>query len=148
MDSPKRFKDSGETKYTIADRFLVECPRCKKQCIVSTAGGGADLFLPRKVTCSNCGFSERWQSNTVYTGNEHDWYFLLPLWLQTACCGERLYAFNEKHLEFLERYIEAEHREQVPNVNKSIISRLPLWIKNPKNREKLLKAIATMRARK
>lgn len=147
MCRSERFKDSGETKYAFADRFLVECPQCKKQCVVSTVGGGTDLFLPRKVMCVHCGFSKKWQSNTIYTGNEHDWYFLLPLWLQTSCCGERLFAYNEKHLDFLESYIRAEQREQVPNVNKSIISRLPVWIKNPKNRDKLLKAIATMRVR-
>jgi transposase-like protein len=153
MDSPERFKDSGETKYDFADRFIVECPRCSRRSFVSIPGdsgaprGSGSLFLARRFTCTHCGLAKNWNNNVLYTGNEQDWYFLLPLWLQTSCCGERLYFYNEKHMDFIERYVRAEHREQMPNVNKSIISRLPPWMKDPKNREKILKAIATMKAR-
>src|SRR5260370_39279346 len=76
-----------------------------------------------------------------------DWYFQLPLWLQTPCAGEILWAFNSAHLSFLESYVPARDRRRLPNVNRSAASRLPMWIKSAKNREAVLHAIAILSER-
>ncbi|WP_410601287.1 hypothetical protein [Amycolatopsis sp. lyj-90] len=70
----------------------------------------------------------------------------LELWLQTPCKGETLWAYHERHLDYLERYVAAGLREQVPNRNSSLASRLPAWIKSAKNRDDVLRALSRMRA--
>lgn len=58
-----------------------------------------------------------------------DPYFHLPLWLQVNCLGKTLWAYNERHLDELDRYVRVLVRERTPNVNRSVASRLPAWIK-------------------
>lgn len=70
----------------------------------------------------------------------------LELWLQAPCKGETLWAYHEAHLDYLERYVAAGIREQVPNRNGSLASRLPAWIKSAKNRDDVLRALSRMRA--
>lgn len=70
----------------------------------------------------------------------------LELWLQSPCKGETLWAYHEAHLAYLERYVAAGLREQVPNWNSSLASRLPAWIKSRKNRDDVLRALSRMRA--
>lgn len=43
------------------------------------------------------------------------------------------------------KYVEAELRERIPNINKSVASRLPQWIKSAKNRDEILKCIRKLR---
>lgn len=52
---------------------------------------------------------------------------------------------NLEHLDFLERYIESGLRERIPNINKSLASRLPQWIKSNKNRDDILSCIKKLR---
>ncbi|MFI8685911.1 hypothetical protein [Rossellomorea sp. NPDC077527] len=63
------------------------------------------------------------------------------MWLTTNCCGDTLWAYNKEHLIFLESYVGALVRERVPNINQSVASRLPGWIKSVKNRDAVLKCI-------
>ena len=44
-------------------------------------------------------------------GGPVDWYFHLPLWLQTGCCGETLWACNPAHLAFIQGYVRVTPRE-------------------------------------
>jgi hypothetical protein len=89
-----------------------------------------------------------------WSDNEpQDWYFQLPLWLQTPCCGHVLWAFNLEHLSFLESYIEADHRtglsdEEAKRLgirNATLASRLPEWIIVAKHRTEVLKCIRKLR---
>jgi hypothetical protein len=149
----KRFADGGLRIEEFSDEFLVVCPKCAKMCKVTIDGAddGAPahgrVFLPRKVTCVHCGFANRWAKQSVSYMEGRDWYFALPLWLQIPCCGEELWVFNERHLDFLENYVRATLRDETSNVNKSLISRLPSWIKSSKNREKILQALQKLRAK-
>ena len=43
--------------------------------------------------------------------DEHDPYFDYDLWYKANFKGKTLFAYNEKHLEYLESYIQAKHRE-------------------------------------
>jgi hypothetical protein len=71
----------------------------------------------------------------------------LPLWLQTPCAGQVLWAWNTWHLDFIGRYVSADLRERTPNINTSLASRLPRWIKSAKHRDEVLKGIARLRSR-
>ncbi|ONF71350.1 hypothetical protein [Amycolatopsis keratiniphila] len=70
----------------------------------------------------------------------------LELWLQAPCKGEILWAYREAHLDYLERYVASGLREQAPNRNSSLASRLPAWIKSAKNRDDVVRALSRMRA--
>jgi len=74
-----------------------------------------------------------------------DWYFHIPLWLQTPCCGEVLWAYNEEHLAFLEAFVMAKQRTSVRGEhgwsNQSLMNRLPLWMKQAKNRDEILRCL-------
>jgi hypothetical protein len=63
--------------------------------------------------------------------------------LQIPCCSEILWAYNAKHLDFLEGFVTAELREAYPN--QTLASRLPEWMKLAKNREEILKCIRKLR---
>lgn len=148
----ERFSENGEMIYDFGDEFLVICPKCGgKAKIVSAPVGSeklnAKLFAPRSLICINCIHRDKWQGGEIAVGGSFDWYFRLPLWLQISCCGKTLWAYNEKHLDFLENYVKAKLRERMPNTNKSLASRLPQWIKSAKNRDGILKAIGKLRTK-
>jgi hypothetical protein len=78
-----------------------------------------------------------------------DWYFHLPLWLQTPCCGETLWAYNAAHLAFLEDYVRATLREHARGPhgwrNQALANRLPKWMAEAKNRAEVLKGLEQLR---
>ena len=76
-----------------------------------------------------------------------DPWFGLPLWLQAPCCGEVLWAWNRGHLDFLRQYVTASLREREPNLNRSMASRLPRWIKAAKNRDEIVRCIERLTKR-
>lgn len=73
-----------------------------------------------------------------------------PLWLQTDIDGQVLWAYNERHLDYLEAYVAARLREGYLTANHARIwmamaDRLPTWLKAANNRERILRSIARMR---
>lgn len=149
--SQKRFVDNGEDLSEFSDEFLVVCPRCAScaRVAIDTAHGEVSQGwkTPRKVVCPACSYNKLWESDSITTGDSVDWYFRLPLWLQAPCCGEVLWAHNEKHLRFLEDYVASTLRERHPNQNRSLASRLPSWMKEAKNRDAVLKCIKKLNER-
>ncbi|WP_298760559.1 hypothetical protein [uncultured Psychroserpens sp.] len=132
----KRFKDNGELTSYFDDHIIIECPDCKSP---------IDYFN-LKIVCVNCGFNKEFKTPK----NRFDFEVItIPLvrYLSIKSCGEVLSANNLDHLEFLEEYVSANLRERMPNVNKSLISRLPQWIKSKKNREDILKDIGKLKER-
>ena len=135
MDDFTRFSDFDPEVFVI-------CPQCGKRSTLQHRGLSA---VPQYVlTCGHCGYSK--------PGNEPSWVSRLELWLQTPCCGQVLWALNEKHLNWLEKYVAAALRErkQSPKFswsNKSLASRLPLWMKQAKNREAVLAGVGRLRQR-
>ncbi len=159
----EQFFDKGEGIYDFGDEFLIVCPRCASMAKVLPLGNFG-MLSRRKLICSNCGYCKPTnmmknsgrtasiefsnQKNTksyIVIGGAFDWYFREPLWLQTECCSEMLWAYNKAHLEFIENYVAAKLRARTPNVNKSLASCLPQWIKSAKNRDEILKAINKLR---
>ena len=146
----ERFSENGEMIYDFGDEFLVICPKCEKMAHVSKVEGGSEklsrkLSAPHRVVCLSCVYRNDWHGGTIYIGASYDWYFRLPLWLETECASETLWAYNRKHLEFIENYVRAKLRERTPNTNKSLASRLPQWIKKAKNRDAVLKAVKKLK---
>jgi hypothetical protein len=159
----ERFYDKGERIYDFGDEFLIVCPKCALMAKVIPVEA-SEMLSRRKLICSNCGYNKptNVRENTVIgarvefsshkntesyivIGGAFDWYFREPLWLQTECSGETLWAYNKTHLEFIENYVGSLLRERMPNINKSLASRLPQWIKSAKNRDQILKAIANLK---
>ncbi|MFH6994087.1 hypothetical protein [Flavobacterium sp. FlaQc-48] len=104
-----------------------------------------------KAKCPNCNFQEDWkpkvkkvlQNLEVKDGLVKEQYYNFPLWFQKEFNGNIFWAYNYDHIHYLERYIQAGLRERNSkvNYNSSLVSCLPQFIKEAKNREKLLKIL-------
>jgi hypothetical protein len=70
----------------------------------------------------------------------------IPLWLQTRCRGNTLWAFNAKHLDDLQKLVEAKLRSMKPGSAYFLPWRLPKWMIAGKNREAVLRGIRRLRA--
>lgn len=147
MSNQQRFRDRGETVYDFRDEFLVVCPRCSS-CAYVVPLPNAEQLVPAvaKLVCPACGLNNTHpvQASAIHN-TAHDWYFHLPLWLQTPCCGQILWARNRAQLDFLEGYVGAQLREEMPRINQSLASRLPRWLKSAKNRAEVLRGIERLR---
>jgi hypothetical protein len=152
-----RFEDTGESIYSFMDDTLVACPQCSA-CATSRRKeerpAPANWFCPRRLTCSRCSYVRDWAQREIGRGwyKALDDYFELPLWLQTPTCGEVLWAYNERHIEFLEAFVGARLRERVRDEkdgwsNGSLASRLPAWMKSGKNRDEVLRGLVRLRTR-
>ena len=130
--------------------FDGRCSRCGRELHwKSTRKAGGPGHQPTlAVRCPGCGTVNQRLANWSRTDSPApgDAYFGLSLWLQTECCGRVLWAINEGHLLFLERYIAARLRERAPNRNKSLASRLPTWMKQAKNRDAVVACLARLRS--
>ena len=146
-----RFKDTREDIYSFQNEYMVRCPFCDSCALVRCIDSdNVDSFAPRRFSCTACGSSKKWSEKKIERWYTVDDYFHYPLWLQTSCCGETLWAYNLRHLEFIEAFVRAKGRERKPHElygwsNQSLFSRLPKWIQSSKNREEILKAIAKIR---
>jgi len=173
------FRDAGQTLEDFAYTMYVRCPQCARCAYViriispedalpapGTPGEKyARIFHSRKLSCLHCGHTKIWNCyaygivqsrvtrdyhGVVQSRWPYDWYFHRPLWLQTPCCGEILWAFNAEHLTFLEQYVTAKQRArpyvQTGARNRTIASRLPFWFKSAKNRDTVLKGITQLKA--
>jgi hypothetical protein len=158
-----RSTPDDSTLFDFGGEFLVVCPRCAGRARVRDRGAGV---APRVVlTCPHCGLSQFWAPTelgvltgadpkryppgVVAMGGPVDWYFHQPLWLQSPCCGETLWAYNPAHLDFIENYVRAFLREHARGEhgwrNQALHNRLPRWMKAAGNREELLKCIQRLR---
>lgn len=88
-------------------------------------------------------------------GVPEDPFFGLPLLLQAPCCDEVLWAFNLRHLDLLgalvgaslrERERAAQARGEVVS-NKTLLARLPRWMKAAKNRDAVVACVERLRGR-
>lgn len=146
------------------DEFLIVCPRCAGRALVRDRAPAEPRIA---LSCAGCGCAQHWQPRapgvmvsadrtryrpgSVCIGDAVDWYFHRPLWLQTGCCGRTLWAYNQRHLDFLEDFVQADLREQPRGPhgwsNRSLRSRLPRWIAAARHRPELLQAIQRLRRR-
>ena len=143
---PRRFRDDGAWLGQFARAFLVVCPRCTACTSVVPLSGDRSGW---RVACSACGFTQDQSGSTAGPWRGQDAvepHFHLPLWLQTPCCGDTLWAFNCEHLDYIEEYVCASLREGFAG-NNTVASRLPAWLVTAKHRDDVLGCIATLRLR-
>ena len=160
-----RRQPDDATLFDFGHEFLVECPHCGLRALVLDRGAEA---APRiALTCTHCGLARAWEAGAcgvatttdlrryvagqLTVGAAVDWYFHLPLWLKAPCCGETLWAYNVRHLDFLEDYVAAKLREHQRGPhgwrNQALANRLPRWMKQAGNREEMLRCITALRGR-
>lgn len=151
-----RFHDLGQTLDAFRSAYLVRCPRCGERAqVVPLAGATLADAVARRLVCARCGLTKDRAARVVPSQAQDAWYEQLELWLQTPCCGETLWAYNQDHLDFLEQYVAATLRErthpdgtvlsQTAARNGTLASRLPAWIKSAKNRDAVLQGIGKLR---
>src|SRR5687768_1311775 len=126
-----RFIDPGTAIHDLGDHFLVVCSRCSRCALVRVQS--SDEQCTATVTCASCGYAQSRKTRFRASPSREaiDWYFRLPLWLSTPCCGETLWALNSEHLVFLESFVGAQLRQrspsadQLPDRNRLLASRVP-----------------------
>jgi hypothetical protein len=104
-----------------------------------------------KARCPRCNFQEEIKpkineitvDSRLDDGLVRDRWYNLPLWFQKEVDGNIFWAYNLKHIGYLERYVSAGLRERNSKYNytSSLVARLPQFVKAAKNREKLLKIL-------
>ncbi len=161
MTEPDRFRDTQEVLSDFADEYLVVCPQCGGCAWVRPLAKPPGTVIksptrtarsPWRVTCPTCSYTQNWQGNSITVGSPVDSYFQLPLWFQTDVGDHRLWAYNLRHLQFIKAFVRATIREgsrtgTVGTRNRSVVSRLPEWVKTAKNRKRILKALDRMEQR-
>ena len=149
-----RFRGGRVSADAFMDETLVVCPRCGGCGRVAPVDAmREDLFAPRKLTCASCGHSRLWENTTLRRHAAEaaavDDYFELPLWIQAPCCGNTLWAYNWRHLEFIEGFVGALHRERRRDAhgwsNRALGARLPRWMKVAQNRVAILECVEKLR---
>jgi len=142
-----RFLDDRLCLCAYSDPILIACPKCKHAGSLRLRNEDYEKRkwqARRFFGCEECGHSFNWKSRLVIH-SVANWNEVLPLLLQTPCCARTLWAFNERHLRFIEQYASALVRERIGSANASLASRLPQWIKSAKNREAVLKAVRKLK---
>lgn len=143
------------------------CPRCGQRARVRSIGNAQ-----ARLSCPHCALSREWREDALHvliddrrvvlrrdhgawldpTSNTYvktfrfedgiERRFGTPLWLRTECCGGHLlWANNTDHLAYLERYVAAGLRERPPGPA-PLSWKLPAWMKDAKNRQEVLRAMA------
>lgn len=144
-----------------AGRILVVCPRWEGRALVIPRPGLADprrfselLFRPRRLACQGCGAVYDWKPGVqgaglvgAVLGGSQDPFFQQPLWLQTRCGGQTLWAYNEEQVDELSTYVGAHLRERDGmRPTMAMFARMPAWMKRSDNRLAVLAGLATLRA--
>lgn len=101
------------------DHVIIRCPSCKT----------SHTFVPK--------VSEYYSVDQVL-----DKY---TFWYSENFKGNRFWAYNKDHLEYIEQYVKADLRERHNRKAGTMVEKLPDFIKSGKNRDDLLKLISTMK---
>ena len=101
----------------------------------------------QKVICNTCTneneyeiFWEKYFHNKVI-----DPHFGMDLWIQTNIKSNILWLYNLEHLAFLQNYVSSKLRDDSQRTKYSLITNLPQWIKDAKNRELIVKKLTKLR---
>ncbi|WP_155985714.1 hypothetical protein [Paenibacillus gorillae] len=139
----KQFKNGHRMLESFGYEFIVQCPNCNEKSKVISPEGLYYRNAIIRFICMSCGllkemipstncfnqnvisYGNSWREGLINIGGNYDWYFGYPLYLQVACCGRTLWAYNLEHLSYLEKYVEAELRGSSPYYL-SVESRLPI----------------------
>ncbi|MGX7668210.1 hypothetical protein [Flavobacterium pedocola] len=121
----EKYEVTAEKTSKEVETLKVRCPHCKHQETVKPKlkAVEAEFKLNAKMAAEP--------------------YFDLELWYQQEFKGNLFWALNREHMDYLERYIAADLRERNAKGNGglTLVARLPKFVKEAKNRDRLLKII-------
>lgn len=145
-----RTQAPGDTAWLgpVAARASGHCPTCGAQRPTRIRRlQRPTLKTTVAVTCGGCGSRTERQVSwwPLRAAEPRDPLLGLPLLLQTPCRGETLWAYNEAHLAFLERWVGATLRTRRPHRNGSLASRLPRWMTRAQSRGDVVECLARLR---
>jgi hypothetical protein len=157
-----RFREPDAGSGMMALPWLVRCPRCSAKAIATVGESNA-----HRLTCGSCGLAREgafallagrgsvaqetttrgpWRRDR--TPRQH-WperaVQVIDLWLRADIGDHVLWATNEQHLDYLDRYIAADLREGCHTPTQDLHHQLPTWMKDAKQRDRLVAAIREMR---
>ena len=132
-----RFRDNGERLSSFGNYRIVECPNCTKPID----------FHPPRLVCIHCGYNKEFNNQDILYQIFPESSIEIKDYLRASCCKNNFWAQNLEHLIFLEEYVKAKLRERKPNHNKSVISRLPSWMKDAKNKDEILNTIKRLKTK-
>ena len=139
MTHSNRFQDENLILSDFYQEVWVVCPSCEKKAIarVNNETKNARLF------CVHCAYNKEIlttiKNSSIKTTANH--YFQADYWLKTKFKNEIFWAYNDKHLAYLERYIAATLREHKDRTGFTLLEKLPKFYHDAKNRDRLLKII-------
>lgn len=147
MTQPNRFQDKNLILCNFYHEVWVVCPSCAKKAMttVNFETKTARLF------CLHCGYNKESITTLIPKGTVKmaaSWYFEVELWLKAPFKNEVFWAYNDKHLEYLERYISATLREHKDRTHFTLLEKLPKFYHEAKNREGLLKIISKLKTKR
>lgn len=129
------------------------CGYCGHQWLlpqVDQSGWPREVVQSISTVCSECGRESivPLRPQKLYDAGSIDPHFGLPLLLVEAGRFGPVWAYNAEHLATLKAYISATLRERTSSAgNKSLFSRLPVWMKAAKNRDSVSKRLAKLEGR-
>lgn len=138
-----RFQDENKTLSDFQKEVLVICPVCKQKAVAK-----ADYEIKSaRLLCNNCGYNKDITTKSSMFGVMGNWvvaahlYFDADLWLKAPFKDDFFFAYNNQHLDYLEKYISAGLREHKDRTHFTLLEKLPKFYHEAKNRESLLKLI-------
>lgn len=146
MNMPNRFKDENLVLSDFYTEVWVECLACTKKAIAKSDFESKTA----RLLCLHCGFNKEVSALIdTYASIEMaaHIFFNASLWLKASFKNDVFFAYNDLHLEYLERYINATLREHKDRTHFTLLEKLPKFYHEAKNREGLLKIIAKLKTK-
>lgn len=123
--------------------ILIKCVKCRQCATLRRFTFPRDkgpVLRMGECSCLHCG--RQWSESVG-----PDFITRGPLWLRIPCCGNVLWILNRPHLEFLEKFIGAELREERMKElsSRRLSSALPRWMLAGKSRNDVLRCLRKLR---
>jgi hypothetical protein len=146
MNQPNRFQDENLTRSDFYKEVWIGCPNCAKKAtaIVDFEACEAKLFCTH-CSCIKKSTTKFRKDGSIQTAAHN--YFDAELWLIASFKNDIFFAYNDKHLDYLERYISATLREHKDRPHFTILEKLPKFYHEAKNRAALLKIINKLKSK-
>ena len=144
MKQQNLFQDENLILSNFYQEVFIICPSCAKKAITTV---NFETKIAR-LFCISCGYNKDTSTAIVKNGKIEaaaNYYFQTELWLQTPFKNEVFWAYNGKHLEYLEKYISATLRKHKDRTGYTLLEKLPKFYHEAKNRKDLLKIIAKLK---
>jgi hypothetical protein len=124
------------------DEILIACENCEECATIyniQTVNSGPERRRA-EGSCPHCG--KIWE----FPYNTYQSWQALPLWLATDFRGHLLFAFNERHLLWLESFVGSELREdKLGHGSSGLHAIVPRWMSSAKNLDGVMEALGRLR---